>query len=347
MSKKKRIENRLAEKATDRTSGRRARPGSEAVDESRKKRRRAFILTSVVIVIIAIIVSVSIYISGAPYRRTIITVDGNNISMGYFLKRAWMASGGTDDPPSYTLYMLTEEELIKLGAQQYGIEASEEDIDEALRETARGDSESISDSEFREWYRQQLNETRLSDSEYRDLMHTSLLTALLHQYLAQRVSTIAEHIHLLAIVPSADDTDTMWERYDNGESLIDIGEELWSSYEAEEMIIDFGWMPPGVLEPWVDDIVFELTINEVSNPVLLTASEDEEVYYIFKVSEQEAAREVDEETLGILMSNALDVWLSEESDLHEIRWYSLYDSSKGFDNATYYWIMSELAKMGE
>jgi len=337
MSKKKRTENRLAEKAA----------GSEAVNGDRKRRRRAFVITSVVIIIIAIIVSVSIYISGAPYRRTIITVDDTTISVGYFLKRAWLASGGTDDAASYTLYMLTEEQLIKLGATRYGIEVSPEDIDGALRETARGESETISDSEFKEWYRQQLNETRLSDSEYKELMRTGLLTARLHEYLAQRVPTVAEHIHLYVTVLGTDDVDTMWERYDNGEDLAEISQEIWLSHQAEEMISDFGWVPPGVLESWLDDIVFELAIDELSSPIMISAEEEEEIYYIFTVSEKAAAREVEEETLGILMDNALDSWLAEESDLHEISWHSLYDSSKGFDNQTYYWIMGELAKMGE
>jgi hypothetical protein len=337
MSKKKRTENRLAEKAT----------GSEAADGDTKRRRRALILTTVVIVIIAIIVSVSIYISGASYRRTIITVDDTTISAGYFLKRAWMVSGGTDDPPSYTLYMLTEEEIIKLGAEQYGIEVGQEDIEAALRESARGESETISDSEFNEWYRQQLNETRLSDSEYKDLMRTGLLTSLLHQYLAQRVSTVAEHIHLHSIVLNLDDVDEIWERYDNGEDLAELSQEMWLKYEAEELVNDFGWMPPGILESWLDDIVFELAVDEVSSPVLITTEEEEEIYYIFKISDKDAAREVDEETLGILMDNALEVWLAAESDLHEISWHSIFDSSKGFDNQTYYWIMGELAEMGE
>ncbi|GAJ14605.1 unnamed protein product, partial [marine sediment metagenome] len=119
--------------------------------------------------------------------------------MAYFIKRARLATGA-QDAISSTLQGLTDELLIKQGAPRYGIEATPEDIDQELRRIARGESETISESEFKEWYRQQLNESKLSNSEYRDLIYTGLLAAHLYGYLAERVPTVTEHVHLHAIV---------------------------------------------------------------------------------------------------------------------------------------------------
>ena len=141
-------------------------PGSKAIDRARKGRRTAFIIASVVIVLILIIVGVSYYFrEDARYKRlTIITVDDITINMDYFLMRTRLA--GSD--PMEMLGELTNEQVIKIAAPQYVGEVTPEDIDETLRRIARGESETISESEFKEWYRQLLNEIDLSDSEYRD-----------------------------------------------------------------------------------------------------------------------------------------------------------------------------------
>ena len=331
--------NNPADKAP--TSEKHIKLREEAINRARKRRRRtAFIIASVVIVLILIIVGVSLYINSAPFRRTIITVDDASINMDYFLKRTRLA--GVDSMEM--LGVFTNELLIKVTAPRYVAEVSPEDIDQELRRIASGESETISEIEFKEWYRQLLNEIDFSDSEYRDYIGTRLLSVRLHEYLAERVPTVAEQVHLHAILLSTEETEKIREKVDEGEDLDKLTREIWQDKQSEEEADDLGWLPRGVLVSGFDDIVFSLPIDEVSEPLpyISDPRSDEIFYYLLMVSEKADAREVDEDSLQILKAKALDDWLLEEIKFHEVEWHGL---KNGFDSETYAWINWQLEKM--
>ena len=315
-------------------------PGSKAVARDRKGRRTAIIIASVVIVLILIIVGVSLYINAAPFRRIIITVDDTSINMDYFLMRTRLA--GAD--AMVMLQRLTNEQLIKIAAPRYVAEVNPEDIDQELRRVASGESETISESEFKEWYRQLLNEIDLSDSEYREIVATSLLATRLHEYLAERVPTVAEQVHLHTVLLSTEEAGKIWEKMDEGEDMDKLTREVWQDKQSEGEVDDFGWLPRGVLaSSWFDEVAFNLNIGDVSE--LLSYVSDPEsaeiFYYLLMVSEKAAAREVNEDSLQILKAKALDDWLLAEIKLHEIGWHGL---KNGFDSETNAWISWQLAK---
>ena len=79
--------------------------------------------------------------------------------------------------------MLAPEIIIKRGAEKLGITVTEEKIETALLNEARGDSETISKREFDEWYRQRLNESQLTDAEYKDFYGVNLLVDKLNRIL--------------------------------------------------------------------------------------------------------------------------------------------------------------------
>ena len=256
--------------------------------------------------------------------------------MGYFIKRARLATGAQDSISS-TLQELTNELLIKQGVPRYGIEASPEDIDQALRRIARGESETISESEFKEWYRQQLNESKLSNSEYRDLVHTNLLRAHLYRYLAERVPTVTEHVHLHAIVVNTyEDAEKIRARWEAGEDFAALAMEFSLDEESKETGGDLGWIPIGAWDA-ADYAASSLEPGEVSEPLMLT----EEFYHLLMVSEKADAREVDENYLPALWDKASRDWLAAESQLQEVSWHGL---NNGYDSETQYWIGWQLQK---
>ncbi len=315
-------------------------PGSKAVARDRKGRRTAFIVASVVITLILIIVGVSLYINAAPFRRTIITVGDTSINMDYFLMKTRLS--GAD--PMDMLGQLTNELLIKIEAPRYVAEVSPEDIDQQLRRIASGGGETISESEFKEWYRQLLNEIDISDSEYKEIVATSLLAARLHEYLAERVPTVAEQVHLHAILlETYEDAEKIRARWEAEEDFADLAREVSLDEVSGEKGGDLGWLPRGVLLPGFDQVVFSLNIGDVSEPLAYMSDyESEEMfYYLLMVSEKAEAREIDEDSLQILKAKALDDWLSAEIKLHEIGWYGL---KNGFDSETYAWINWQLTK---
>jgi len=255
-SKKKGTANRPAEKASD----------SKATDRDQKGRRTTYIIIASVVVAVILIIFGFFYNQEyvAPFRRTIITVDSTSIDMGYFLKRTRLA--GAD--PFVMLNTLTNELLIKQGAPRYVGEVTPEDIERELRRIARGGSETISESEFKEWYRQQLNETEFSESEYREIVHTSLLAARLHEYLAERVPTVAEQVHLhIILLETYEDAEKIRARWEAGEDFADLAREVSLDEESREKGGDLGWFPRGVLPPGLDYAAFNLSTDNVSEPL--------------------------------------------------------------------------------
>ncbi len=309
---------------------------SKAIARDRKGRRTAFIIASVVIVLILVIVGVSLYLNAAPFRRIIITVDDTSINMDYFLKRTRLA--GVDSMEMFGT--LINELLIKVEAPRYVAEVSPEDIDQELRRVASGGSETISENEFKEWYRQLLNEIDLSDSEYKEYVATALLTTRLHEYLAARVPTVVEQVHLYTIPMDLEDMEKMMERWEEGEDLGELTTEIWQDKQSEGKVDDLGWLPRGILAPGFDEAAFNLTIGDVSEPLAYISDyESEEIfYYLLMVSEKADAREVDDEPLQILKAKALDDWLVKvkEMKLHEVE--------LDFNSEIYAWMNWQLSK---
>jgi foldase protein PrsA len=312
-----------------------------AVKRERKGKKTAYIIVGLVVAVALIIFGVFYYQTYvAPFHRVIISVDTLQIRMDYFLQRTQLA--GSD--PMSMLNQLTEELLIEVGAPRYGITVTEEDIDQQLRLIASGsDNITITEAEFKEWYRQRLNETKLSNSEYREFTAIYLMKARLQGYLAANMPTVVEQVHLHLIrVTTQEEAVKVKERLTAGESFAALAQELSLDTESKENGGDVGWVPRGATV--FDSTAFSLNINEVSDPIPSSAdvSSDPSAYFIIMVSEKDPAREVEAKYLPALLDVAYNNWLDEESKQHEHAWYGL--DGGAFDMETYYWIMQQLAK---
>jgi parvulin-like peptidyl-prolyl isomerase len=312
-------------------SGPRHEPGTKDV---KRRRRQIFIIVGVVVVVLLAIFVPLYYINYiAPFNRTIISVDGIKVSMGEFLDRARLE--GSD--PFTMLDTLTSELVIKIMAPQYGIEVADDDIDQQLRNLASDGTGDISDIEFEEWYRQQLNDNNMSDSQYREMLYMDLLTISLHLYLAERVPTVAEQVHLHIIAVSTyEEAQTAVARLEAGEDFATVAQEMSIDTSAEEGG-DAGWVPPALLT--FEGQVDALELNEVSAPMAYysdTTSTEPDMYYIFMVSERDSARELSDDNLVMLQVMALDFWLDEEIPKHDIEY--------NFNSEIYAWLTWQLEK---
>ncbi len=316
-------------------------PDSATEGKEPKGRRARLIIAASVIAAIAITVVIGIYwTQGRPLQTKIIVVGEDTINIGYFIKRLQMDTTASGDP-NLMLETLAHEMLIRQGAPRYGIEVTEEDVDEALREIARGESGTISDSEFKAWYRQQLNETELSNSEYRELARTLLLANRLQEYLAERVPSVAEQVHLhIILLESYEKALEVKEELDTGADFAEVAREVSIDGQTRENGGDLGWLPVDILEGSVGWAVSNLDTGEISEPVGIS----EEVFSIIKVSEKAVAREVEEDYLQVMKDKALDSWLVEEMNYKKIEFHGF---NNGFDSETYYWIRTQLAKRAD
>jgi len=320
-------------------SGRHHEPGAKDVKRSR---RQIFIIVGIVVAVILGIFAPFYYLNYVkPFNRTIITVDNVQISMRYFLERTRLANS---DPLSM-LDSLTSELVIKIMAPQYGIQVTDADIDSALRSMASGGTGDISDIEFEEWYRQMLNDNKVSDSLYREIVGASLLASRLQTYLAERVPTVAEQVHLhMIVVLSYEEAQAAEARLEAGEDFATVAREVSIDSGAKENGGDQGWLPPLMLSDY-QSLVEALDIGEVSAIIPYYSSSSQSTssssstpsaYYIFMVSEKDSARQLTEEHRQILQARALELWLLAEIPNHTITY--------NFNSEIYAWINWQLEK---
>jgi hypothetical protein len=313
--------------------------------EARRSRRQRFILVGVVILVILSLLAIPFYQHYiSPFNRVVITVDNLQVSMRYLLERTRLA--GSD--PLTMLEAITNELVIRNMAAQYGMQVTEADIEAELRNMAGGGAGDISDVEFREWYRQVLNESDASDSEYREIVGISLLRSRLQEYLAERVPRAAEQIHLhVIVVREYEEAQNVVARLEAGEDFATVAREVSIDATSRDNGGDLGWLPPVVL-PDYQSLVSALEVGEFGGPVPYfsqtssssSGASTPSYYYIFMVSEKDGSRQLSEEYLAALRSLALELWLSEEVPKHEVRYYGLYGG--GFDSRTLAWMNRHL-----
>jgi parvulin-like peptidyl-prolyl isomerase len=313
-------------------------PGSKEVKRSR---RQIFIIIGIVVVVILAIFAPLYYLNYVkPFNRTIITVDNVQLSMRYFLERTRLA----DSDPLTMLESLTNELVIKIMAPQYGIQVTDADIDEELRSMASGGTGDISDVEFNEWYRQVLNDNKVSDSQYREIVGISLLSSRLQAYLAERVPTVAEQIHLhVIVVLEYEEAQAVETRLEAGEDFATVAREVSIDSSAKENGGDQGWLSPVILSDY-QSLIEALDIGEVSAIIPYysqtssssSGTSTPDYYYIFMVSEKDSARQLDDNHLPIFKARALELWLDEEIPKHEITY--------NFNSEIYAWLNGQLQK---
>jgi hypothetical protein len=308
----------------------------KAADAS--KTRRTIILAVAVVLIIGIIAGIAIYRDRmAPFRTTVLKVDGTAINMRYFLKRVAMSN----EPSLTTLQTLTKEEIIKQSVTKppYNITVTEQDIEQFARDVARGKNKTIAEGEFKEWYRQQLNESRFSDAEFRDLLRTKLLSRQMSEYLAERVPTIAEQVfvNMFPVKDYAVGTEVK-KKHHAGESFSALARAYSMDPKLKESGGVVGWVPRGVLDPGFDNIAFELEIGRSSDPMYI----DKHTVVVVMISDKVAAREIDEQLLKVIKSKALANWLKEERQYHKVEFRGF---KNGYDTETDAWVQWQLQRM--
>ncbi|MBI4296018.1 MAG: peptidylprolyl isomerase [Chloroflexi bacterium] len=305
-----------------------------AIQRERKAKQTAYLVAALLVVVILAIIGIFYYQAYvAPFRRPIITVGDTRIRMDYFLMRTRLA--GAD--PMNIMQQLTNELLIRQGAPQFGISVTTQDVDRELRRIASGGDSSMSESAFKEWYRQELEHKRVSDARYREVVQSSMLAVRLQEYLAERVSTVVPQVRLSAIFVNTEaEARKVVERWQTGEDFAKLARELSTDAASQANGGDLGWMPRGVAI--FDNAAFSLEVGKISQPLaqVTDASSPPSFYYVLLVTEKAEARQVDEQYLPVLRSRALDDWLNTEVSRHEVTW--------NFNSEIYAWINYQLAK---
>jgi parvulin-like peptidyl-prolyl isomerase len=306
--------------------------------KSTGKRRNIIIFAGAAAVII-LIAAFAIYADRvAPFSTTVIEVDDRSVSMRTFLRRAYLSG----EEPMAMLQTIANEEIINkvVPSPPYNIVVTDQDVTLFLKDVAKGESGTISDEEFKAWYRQQINESLMPEKDFRYLIRTTLLMRQFSEYLRERVPTVAEQVHLYMIpiagLPAAREAKLL---LDDGSDFASIAEE----YSSDELVKvsggEVGWYARGSLSPQIERHVFdELEIGEISEPLYI----DDETFALAKVVEKAEAREIDSKVREILQDRALQTWLQTEKKQHDVQYYGFRGT---YSSETDAWIRWQIQKM--
>ncbi len=314
-------------------------PAAVPVEQPKRRNRYTpyFIAAAVVVVLLAI-VSIPYYQQYVgPFRQTVITVDNTTIRMSYFLQR--IKSANSDGFSMLTA--LTNELLIRFGAPQYGITVTDKDVDDYLRQQAAGsDNHTVSDIEFREWYRQTINESRLPESRYRELITGNIYSIRVQEYVSTHMPKEVEHIHLYAIfVSSYDEAVKTKERWAAGEDFSKLATELSIDGTTKDKGGEIGWLPEGAS---IFDYAFDLNVGDVSDPAVVPSADPTadptttpQTFYIMYIQDK-AVRPIEDQYLSSVEAKVFQDWLNTEREKHTVKW--------NFNSEISAWINWQLAK---
>ena len=304
-----------------------------------KSTTRVILIIVAVVVVVGGIAGFGVYNEQVrPFRHVVLEVADVEVRMSYFLKRLAM----TNTDPLVMLNTLVKEELVLLRGPQppYNIRISDEDIERFLRDQARGRDQRIPDAVYREWFRQQLNDSGLNAGEFRDLMRRTLTARGLGNYLGQTADTVLPHVLLHAIqTAEAQTADDALRRLRAGEPFETVATELNEPTRLRRSGGEWGWFARASLPDELGFAVFEqLRPGEIDGPFQL----DDGQFVVVRLTDRVEARQVADDALAAVRAAAVDDWINTEIGFHNVVFHGF---TNGYDAETDSWVRWQLQRL--
>ncbi len=308
------------------------------------------IIGAMLVALAGVVVAGYVIIFVLPPQQLIVRVNDVSYSRGDMVKllrlrqRTMELSDSqgmrTSDDVFEALQLIVENEVIAQAAPSDGIAVSREEIDNAIRNSmAPTENESIGKSsdqierEYRERYRQFLNQSQVSEAEHRDLVRKAILREKYRQFLSDKVPAVAAqvYLHRIALGPN-DEIDIMQTKLadligDNKspehirEVVRVIAREFSSDPETYQSAGELGWAPLGIYEDY-ESKFWDLELGKISDPT--PNVDNPQSIYFFIVSERSESREVSRRNRESLKTRALQEWVNAERRNHDV--YAKFNS---------------------
>ena len=337
------------------------------VAERPQSRQRQAIALAVVglslLLITGIIVAGYVIIFVLPPKQLIVRVGDVEYTRGDLVKILRVRQATTEFLGSsynvgtdvfQAIQQLVESVIISQSAPRFGITITDQELDAAIRDLLGfGAGLGVikdpvqTEREFRENYGAYLNAVQLSETEHRRMMRRERLREKFRLFIGDNVPTVAEQVHLYRLVVSAsDDVDVVQVKLKDALADSRSPEQLQQAFkqvvrelsrDVPEVIRnggDLGWVPRGIY-PSYDASIFGLEAavgGAVSEPI--PSVDDLQQVFFFMISERDPARELDPASRDAMKTEALQEWLNEARDSHEV--FSVFNSD------IYTWVIEQL-----
>lgn len=338
------------------------RIAAERTPEERRRRKLALIIIGALLLIITgIIIAGYVIIFVLPPQQLVVRVDDVVITRGDMVKLLRLRQRSmeladtqqglrTSDDVFEALQLIVENEVISQAAPSDGISVSRDEIDNAIRsriapsaDESLGKSDAQIEREYHERYRQFLNQAQVSEGEHRDLVRKSILREKYRQFVGDQVPAFAEQVYLHRIGMGVnDEIDVMQTKL--ADSIGDnkspehirgviraIAREFSSDPDTYQSAGDLGWTSLGIHEDY-EDKFWNLEPGTISKPT--PNVENPQSVFFFLVSERDGNREVSRRNRETLKTRALQIWVNQERQNHDV--YATFNSD------IYAWFIQQL-----
>lgn len=337
----------------------RRRELSRRLREGKRQRIALLFIAFFVLVIASAAVAIYVKVFVLPPRQLVVRVDNVRYTRGDMVKvlqaqqkqSELLGAGFRSGTEVFeALQLLVENEIIAQSAPKFSIAVSDEEVDAEIRELfspvppgALADPIQV-EREFQERFRSYLNSIQLSKQEYREQRRKALLRERVRQFIGESVPTVAQQVRLHRIVMSPEDeVDVMLVKFKDTVSDTSDPEKL---REAIKQVVrefsrddpetvrkggDLGWAPRGAFKDY-DDAIFALEVGKLSEPTPDIDNQRQIIFFV--ISEKQEARELEPYTRDLLKTGALQEWVNNERESHDV--YAVFNSD------IYDWVLKQL-----
>jgi hypothetical protein len=273
-----------------------------------KRRRRLYTSAGILIIaMVAIIIVYGFYTTEISMANEWVTDVGGTRFVGTDYADALHLcqlgfAGNTSDPQGAPISLLEQNELVRLGTASMGITVNDSELTAAIKYSIEG-NQSLTDEQFQQAYQEMLDSIELTKDQFEQIMGNNLLQAKLYERLLEDLPAVGDNvsqIYLEALVANESQLSDVMARVDGGEHLAD----LQANYTYNEI----GWVPQGVLAVELEEIAFNLSIGNVSDPLLI----GNEYYYLLEVTAK-GELAIDETMREQIEYNLLPRWMTDKS----------------------------------
>jgi parvulin-like peptidyl-prolyl isomerase len=277
--------------------------------------------TAAVITLVVVALGIVAYGFAADYRAdqrrpgsTALRIDDTSYTVRYYTERLRMYvnqfGGPTSDfaQPSSAFpavsRQLIEEAAILRFAEEEGVTATEEDVNEEIA-TRLGIT--TDDEEFDDRVLEEAARTNLSLEEYLTFVEATVLRGKLLEKFTNDVPETAESVHYRQIqVANQEEADAVRLRIEEGEDFEELAAELSLDEGTKDDGGDMGWAPRGVLDRALEQTLFALDAGAVTTYPTGTGA------FVYQVLEKDPDRPIDETYKPSLAQRQFSEWMDEK-----------------------------------
>jgi parvulin-like peptidyl-prolyl isomerase len=246
---------------------------------------------------------------------TAIQVEDTHFRLDYFSNRLKMYVGqfggqGTDAAqPTSALpavaAILIQEEVVRRFVGERNVIASEDEVTEAIATRIGAQTD---DPNFDLIFQQEVVRSQLSEDEYRRMVEASVLSDKLRTEFEKEVPKTAESVHFRQILVSTEEAaQEIRKQVEEGGDFVALAKEKSLDTSTKDSGGDVGWIPKGVLDASLEELIFPL------NPKELTTIPIAQGVFVIEMLEKDAAHEVEVAQKSSLASRAFQDWVEEKS----------------------------------